>query len=168
MEAGARALEDAELHLPLKVQEPEEGSRLRHAQVVAGEEPHPPAPVQHVPEMLLQEGHAGLQGEGHGDVHPGGPVQMGEEVGEEGIVGTPRHQRRPRPGIRERGKGRQVVPPGGDDVAHASPGVRDVPRVAGNHMDVEMVDGLTRALAHVHADVVAVGAEAGDRLDRGS
>lgn len=32
------------------------------------------------------EGYARLQGEGHGDVHPGGPVQMGEEVGEEGIA----------------------------------------------------------------------------------
>jgi len=78
---------------------------------------------------------------------------------EEDVGFTPRHQRRPRPGIRERGKGRQVVPPGGDDVARASPGVRDVPRGAGNHMDVERVDGLARGLAHVHADVVTVGAE---------
>src|SRR5262245_39238789 len=57
----------------------------------------------------------------------------------------------------------EVVSLSGDDVAHATPGIRDVAGAPRNDMDMEMWDGLAASCTFVEANVEAVHGIAGSQ-----
>ncbi len=161
--AVAAGLDDPEVSLDAvalgEVAEPGQRLGIGEVEVVAGEEPEPAVPLEHLLEVGEDRIEARLAHEGGGHVGPDGLAELLDEVLAEGVV--PAGDDAPPVGRRARAGLVGALP--GDDVPDAAAGIADVAPVAGDDVDVE--DGLAGGLADVDADGEAVGAVRG--LDGG-
>jgi len=138
-------------------------------QVVGGQHPDGRAPLDGVRELARQLGQARLHDETDHEIDPVELVvaEATDELEQQAPVGDAVEQLGRRDGgggglvlasVGWAGRGRrQVVALARDDVADAAPWVGHVASVAGDHVQVQVLDGLTGGGAGVEAHVVPVG-----------
>ena len=156
MEHGAALeavhLDDAELEIPDGRQSLKtfQGLGLGDDHVVPGQHAHPGSAREGSAQRPVHERDPAVHDEGGDDIDPVRAGQPGAQVVQQMVLATGAETW----AVRRRNEAlASVVPLLGDDEADAASGVVYVAVVAGNDVDVEVVNRLSGADANVHADV---------------
>jgi hypothetical protein len=108
VEARAAALEDAQLHPALQVEQPEQRAGLGDAGIVAGEETHAAVAVEHVAQVLLDQPDAAVEREGNGEVDGSGARDRVDELRQERVGRAAAHEERRGGSVRAVAGGRRA------------------------------------------------------------
>jgi hypothetical protein len=164
VEAGGVVVEDAGLQRTGRaavgqVEQPSQRVGVGDLEVVGREDPETGAPVEGIGQRFQQHLQARPHHEADDEVDPvelGGPEPAQQLQLQQAVLAVDE------PDLAAGGRAfGQVVALRGDHVAHPAAGVGHVTGVAGDDVDVEVLDGLPSGRSGVEADVVAIGATFG-------
>jgi len=143
---------------------------LRHVHVIARQDARVAPALEELPEISLDLADAALENESDREIDLHGPHEVREQMREQRVDTAADQGRVVRGTAQQRGfgvRGRGLIPDEqrgrqrriaiasalGDDVADAAARIGNVSRIARDHVQVQMEDGLTCRRANIHAEV---------------